>query len=96
MTLAEQLRLEQAAFVAAVAGKLTDFLTTRQSMMSSISPDIDPLMGSISNLVTGGKRLRALMCYWGWRGAGGEAGAGRGRDGGLGAGAVPGRGPDPR
>ena len=32
-------------------------------------------MGSISNLVTGGKRLRALMCYWGWRGAGGEAGA---------------------
>ena len=33
-------------------------------------------MGSISNLVTGGKRLRALMCYWGWRGAGGEAGAG--------------------
>ncbi len=43
--------------------------------MSSISPDIDPLMGSISNLVTGGKRLRALMCYWGWRGAGGDAGA---------------------
>ena len=62
--------------MAAVAGKLTDFLTTRQAVMSSISQDIDPLMGSISNLVTGGKRLRALMCYWGWRGAGGEAGAG--------------------
>ena len=75
MTLAEQLRVEQAAFVAAVAGKLTDFLTSRQAVMSSISQDIDPLMGSISNLVTGGKRLRALMCYWGWRGAGGEAGA---------------------
>ena len=75
MTLAEQLRLEQAAYVADVAGKLTDFLTSRQAVMSSISPDIDPLMGSISNLVTGGKRLRALMCYWGWRGAGGEAGA---------------------
>nr|WP_254703434.1 polyprenyl synthetase family protein [Pseudarthrobacter sp. C4D7] len=43
--------------------------------MSGISPDIEPIMGSISNLVTGGKRLRALMCYWGWRGAGGEAGA---------------------
>lgn len=75
MTLAEQLRLEQTAFVAAVAGKLTDFLSSRQAVMSSISQDIDPLMGSISNLVTGGKRLRALMCYWGWRGAGGEAGA---------------------
>ena len=77
MTVAEQLRLEQTAFVAAVAGKLTDFLTSRQAVMSAISPDIDPLMGSISNLVTGGKRLRALMCYWGWRGAGGEAGVRR-------------------
>ena len=64
MSLAEQLRLEQTDYVAAVAGKLTEFLTSRQAVMSSISQDIDPLMGSISNLVTGGKRLRALMCYW--------------------------------
>jgi geranylgeranyl diphosphate synthase type I len=75
VTVAEQLRLEQTAFVAAVAGELTDFLATRQSVMAGISPDIDPIMGSISNLVTGGKRLRALMCYWGWRGAGGDPGA---------------------
>ncbi|MFC7849593.1 polyprenyl synthetase family protein [Arthrobacter sp. NPDC057388] len=75
MMVAEQLRVEQAEFVAAVAGKLTDFLTTRHSIMTAISPDIDPIMGSISNLVTGGKRLRALMCYWGWRGAGGPASA---------------------
>ncbi|MDQ0924042.1 geranylgeranyl diphosphate synthase type I [Pseudarthrobacter sp. W1I19] len=75
MTAAEQLRNEQAAFVAAVAGELTDFLTSRQSVMTAISPDIEPIMGSISNLVTGGKRLRALMCYWGWRGAGGESSA---------------------
>lgn len=73
MTVAEQLRHDQTAFVASVAGKLTDFLATRQSVMSAISPDIDPIMGSISDLVTGGKRLRALMCYWGWRGAGGIA-----------------------
>ncbi|TDT78196.1 geranylgeranyl diphosphate synthase type I [Arthrobacter sp. AG258] len=75
MTAAEQLRNEQADFVAGVAGELTGFLTQRQSIMSGISPDIEPIMGSISNLVTGGKRLRALMCYWGWRGAGGAAGA---------------------
>lgn len=75
MSVSEQLRLEQTAFVAAVAGELTDFLTTRQSLMAAISPDIDPIVGSISNLVTGGKRLRALMCYWGWRGAGGEPAA---------------------
>jgi geranylgeranyl diphosphate synthase type I len=75
VTVAEQLRLEQTAFVAAVAGELTDFLGTRQLVMAGISPDIDPIMGSISNLVTGGKRLRALMCYWGWRGAGGDPAA---------------------
>jgi len=75
VTAAEQLRNEQADFVAGVAGELTGFLTARQSVMSGISPDIEPIMGSISNLVTGGKRLRALMCYWGWRGAGGGAGA---------------------
>jgi geranylgeranyl diphosphate synthase type I len=75
VTVAEQLRLEQTAYVAAVAGELTDFLTSRQSEMAIISPDIDPIMGSISNLVTGGKRLRALMCYWGWRGAGGDPAA---------------------
>lgn len=75
MSVTEQLRLEQTAFVAAVAGELTDFLTTRQSLMTAISTDIEPIMGSISNLVTGGKRLRALMCYWGWRGAGGESAA---------------------
>jgi len=75
VTVAEQLRLEQTGYVAAVAGELTDFLTERQAVMSAISVDIDPIMGSISNLVTGGKRLRALMCYWGWRGAGGDSGA---------------------
>ena len=58
MTTAEDLRLEQTAFIAAVAGKLNDFLAERQNVMSAISRDIDPLMGSISNLVTGGKRLR--------------------------------------
>ncbi|MFD5278950.1 polyprenyl synthetase family protein [Pseudarthrobacter sp. NPDC058362] len=75
MTAAEQLRNEQAGFVAAVAGELNGFLAQRQAVMASISPDIEPIMGSIANLVTGGKRLRALMCYWGWRGAGGESGA---------------------
>ncbi|MEE2522776.1 polyprenyl synthetase family protein [Pseudarthrobacter sp. J75] len=75
MTAAEQLLVEQADYVAAVAAKLREFLAGRQEIMSAISPDIDPIMDSIANLVTGGKRLRALMCYWGWRGAGGEAGA---------------------
>lgn len=74
MTPDQQLREEQDLFIGGVAGKLNDFLAGQQTMMAGISPDVAPLMGSISNLVTGGKRLRALMCYWGWRGAGGSAG----------------------
>ncbi|MFJ5957885.1 polyprenyl synthetase family protein [Paenarthrobacter sp. NPDC092416] len=74
MTADAQLHAEQTEFIAGVAGKLNDFLSEQQEIMATISPDVAPLMGSISNLVTGGKRLRALMCYWGWRGAGGDSG----------------------
>lgn len=69
----EDLASEQSRFVADVAVKLNGFLGAHQETMATISPDVAPLMGSITSLVTGGKRLRALMCYWGWRGAGGEA-----------------------
>jgi geranylgeranyl diphosphate synthase type I len=69
----EDLGSEQSRFVADVAAKLNGFLGVHQETMATISPDVAPLMGSIKSLVTGGKRLRALMCYWGWRGAGGEA-----------------------
>ncbi|MGO4249016.1 polyprenyl synthetase family protein [Paenarthrobacter sp. RAF54_2] len=74
MTPVSQLHTEQLEFIGGVAGKLNEFLAVQQDMMATISPDVAPLMGSISNLVTGGKRLRALMCYWGWRGAGGPVG----------------------
>ncbi|MEC3852282.1 polyprenyl synthetase [Paenarthrobacter ureafaciens] len=70
----EQLAEEQSAFIAGVSGELTSFLSAQQDLMAPISPDVAPLLDSISNLVSGGKRMRALMCYWGWRGAGGAAG----------------------
>ncbi|MEV7606177.1 polyprenyl synthetase family protein [Paenarthrobacter sp. NPDC089322] len=73
MTPASQLLTEQVRFIDGVADKLHEFLSHQQHVMAGISPDVDPLITSISNLVTGGKRLRALMCYWGWRGAGGSA-----------------------
>jgi geranylgeranyl diphosphate synthase, type I len=40
-------------------------------MLATISADTLVLLDSIRTLVTGGKRMRALLCYWGWRGAGG-------------------------
>lgn len=74
MTATSHVISEQTQFIDGVAGKLSGFLSEQQDVMATVSPDVEPLIGSISNLVTGGKRLRALMCYWGWRGAGGPAG----------------------
>ncbi|MET3369851.1 polyprenyl synthetase family protein [Arthrobacter sp. M2012083] len=73
MTATSNVTSEQTQFISGVAGKLRDFMSEQRDLMASVSPDVEPLIGSISDLVTGGKRLRALMCYWGWRGAGGAA-----------------------
>lgn len=70
---ASQLAAEQSRFITDVAAGLNSFLARQETVMAGISPDVAPLMDSISKLVTGGKRLRALMAYWGWRGAGGDA-----------------------
>lgn len=67
----ESTAAEQDAFVAAVAVKLKEFLAGKSTLLSAISPDSLVLVDSIASLVTGGKRMRALLCYWGWRGAGG-------------------------
>jgi len=67
--------LEQEAFVLAVADQLNAFLSEKRTLLASISPDTLVLVDSIKSLATGGKRMRALLCYWGWRGAGGGADA---------------------
>ena len=64
---------EQAAYREALAGELEAFLARQRAAMADVSGDVAPLMDAISGLVSGGKRLRALLCYWGWRGAGGAA-----------------------
>lgn len=66
---------EQDAFLAAVATQLNNFLAEKHTLLAQISPDTLTLIDSIKTLVTGGKRMRALLCYWGWRGAGGAANA---------------------
>ena len=62
---------ENEAFVAAVAAELHVFLAEKRELLEQISPATLVLVDSIKTLVTGGKRMRALLCYWGWRGAGG-------------------------
>ncbi|SDX52840.1 geranylgeranyl diphosphate synthase, type I [Arthrobacter sp. yr096] len=73
MTAVSHITSEQTQFINGVSGRLKGFLSDQQEVMATVSADVAPLIGSISHLVTGGKRLRALMCYWGWRGAGGRA-----------------------
>lgn len=60
-------------FISAVGTRLTDFLAERRTELLDISPDAIELLDAISDLSSGGKRMRASLCYWGWRGAGGEA-----------------------
>lgn len=48
--------------------RIEEFLAERTSILRSISPDLDPLDGFSRRFLSGGKRFRALFCYWGWEG----------------------------
>ncbi|MBO9706289.1 MAG: hypothetical protein J7474_12375, partial [Arthrobacter sp.] len=71
--LSAEVNTEQALFVAAVNERLDDFLDRQRHLVSGISEDVAPLLDSIRTLVSGGKRMRALLAYWGFRAAGGAA-----------------------
>ena len=49
-----------------------DVLSTESVLLTRISPDLEPLNGTLRQFLSGGKRLRAAFAYWGWRGAGGD------------------------
>ncbi|GAA3864057.1 polyprenyl synthetase family protein [Leifsonia kafniensis] len=42
-------------------------MASRESIVTSISPDLTPLVEFSRQFLSGGKRFRALFCYWGWR-----------------------------
>lgn len=67
----ESTTAEQVAYISAVNTALEVFLDSKRSLLNQISPDTLALVDSIRDLVTGGKRMRALLCFWGYRGAGG-------------------------
>ena len=49
---------------------LDEFLAAQVPQLDLISDDLGPMIDSIGGLLSGGKRLRAAFCFWGWRGAG--------------------------
>ena len=64
---------EEQAYIAALEEELASILDYQRKVLTGISPDTLPLLDAIAELSTGGKRLRALLAYWGWRGAGGAS-----------------------
>jgi geranylgeranyl diphosphate synthase type I len=50
-----------------VQSRLDGFLAEQGAGLAAISPDLDVIEQSARELLAGGKRFRALFCYWGWR-----------------------------
>lgn len=67
----EALEREQSAYLNAFNTLMVEFFAAQRELLEGISPETLPLLEAIESLSTGGKRLRALLSYWGWRGAGG-------------------------
>lgn len=55
-----------------IDAELIAFLDTRAQSLAEVGPDAQPLAQAVVDFLrVGGKRLRPVLCYWGWRGAGG-------------------------
>src|SRR5260370_21021781 len=52
---------------------LSEFLDRQRVVAAGIAGELTPAMEAVGDVLAGGKRLRAAFCYWGWRGAGGQA-----------------------
>jgi geranylgeranyl diphosphate synthase, type I len=57
-----------------VSGALDAFVDRQRRELAGISPELLSCVDAITDLLAGGKRLRAAFCYWGWRACGGADG----------------------
>ncbi|WP_091538788.1 polyprenyl synthetase family protein [Modestobacter sp. DSM 44400] len=57
----------------AVAAALGDFLQTQRATLADMDPTLTPVGDELCALAAGGKRLRPLFAYWGWRGVAADA-----------------------
>jgi geranylgeranyl diphosphate synthase type I len=63
-----------AGFRTAVQSQLDAFIERYTDSVLRVSPELAPALTALSDLLSGGKRLRPACCYWGYLGAGGEDG----------------------
>lgn len=54
-----------------VGTALDDFIGRQRTSLTEISAQLAPCAEALTDLLAGGKRLRAAFCYWGWRACGG-------------------------
>lgn len=52
---------------AAVSARIDEVVAARHTEMSTISPDTLQMTDIAAGLLSGGKRFRAQLAYWGWR-----------------------------
>ncbi|MFP7760284.1 polyprenyl synthetase family protein [Marisediminicola sp. LYQ134] len=64
---------ESTRLVDLVQADIDRFLDDRQPVLTSIADDLLPLLDFSRDLLRGGKRFRALFCYWGWQATEGHA-----------------------
>jgi geranylgeranyl diphosphate synthase type I len=64
---------------AAISAALGDFLDRQRSTLAGMDTGLAPVVDEVCALAGGGKRLRPLFAYWGWRGAR-HTGPGAGED----------------
>jgi geranylgeranyl diphosphate synthase type I len=50
-----------------------EVLSEQSQILAVVSDDLTPMVDALTALLAGGKRLRPAFCYWGFRGAGGDA-----------------------
>jgi geranylgeranyl diphosphate synthase type I len=53
-----------------VQTRIDEFLGERGPAILAIAPELSPFLEYSSDLLRGGKRFRALFCYWGWNAVG--------------------------
>ncbi|WP_369133198.1 polyprenyl synthetase family protein [Modestobacter sp. I12A-02662] len=57
----------------AVSAALTDFLAEQRRTLAAMDAALTPVVDEVCALADGGKRLRPLFAYWGWRGLAADA-----------------------
>ena len=60
--------------IAQVQANLDAFVAVQRHRLADAGPEAAALLDAAQVSVSGGKRLRAAYCYWGWRAAGGSPG----------------------